>query len=125
VRWVGDGALRRGRWSSSLSLVGPGLAWAPVYAYAVEPWKVTDGVARLDTDVDWLTPEGATFRGHAVVDFLPPRAAPAWLGSDQTLAEALRRTLGERLGKVSTASPLERQRTVRRASRPTASASPA
>jgi len=113
LRWVGDGAVRRGRWSDRLSLGGPGLAWAPVYAYSIERLPVQDGVAHLETDVDWLSPEGASFRGQAVIDFLPPRAAPAWLGRDRSLAAALRRVIGERLAKLSAAGPAERERTVR------------
>ena len=113
VRFVGDGAVRRGRWRPSLALVGPGLAWAPLYAFAIEPSPVRDGSARLDTDLDWRSPEGASFRSHAAIAFRPPHAAPAWLGRGETLTEGLRRVLVERLQPLSTASGEERQRALR------------
>jgi Flp pilus assembly protein TadD len=113
LRWVGDGAVRRGRWSDDLSLAGPGVAWAPVYAYSAEPLAVGNGVAHLVTDVDWLSPEGASFRGRATIDFLPPPAAPAWLGREQGFAEGLRKSLGERLAGVAALSPSERENAVR------------
>lgn len=113
VRWVGDAGVRRGRWSSRLSLAGPGLAWAPVYAFSVEPCSVREGRAKLDADLDWLSAEGASFRGHAVLEFLPPPAAPTWLGRDETLDAALRRVIGERLAKLSTSIASDRQRAIR------------
>ncbi len=112
LRWVGDGAVRRARSSDDLSLAGPGLAWAPIYAYSVERLPVRDGVAHFAADVDWLSPEGASFRGKATLDFLPPRTPPAWLGREQRLDDGLRKVLAERLARL-TVAPSGRQSAVR------------